>query len=215
VNPLALVLAASLAAVPAGPHEWSVEMLDGSPAATSTLFSDVVIAPGNSFTSGYLIPHSDDITGPLDISAEPLSAPNDLESLLSFTFGVDGAPGPTVPLTDLLRSGRVAQVASALPAGTPTLDITVSMSAAPTSQAMLQLVRFRFLITVSDQTIVIPVTAPSSLAATGVDPPIRTLVLVAAAIAGGVLALLLSRRRRGRREASPAARPGSPGPPAR
>jgi hypothetical protein len=202
MNLLAVLLASTLAAVPAGPHEWSIENLDGSPAATSTLFSDVVISPGRSFTSGYLIPHSDDITGPLDITAEPLSAPDDLESTLSFTFGVDGGPGTTAPLTDLLRDGRSVQVTDALPAGTPTLDITVSMSSAPTTQAMLQSVRFRFVLRVSDETVVVPVTPPSSLAATGVDPPTRPLVIVGAAIGGGLIAVLLGRRRRRSRERS-------------
>jgi hypothetical protein len=214
----ALLLAAALAVLPAapvGPHEWSVEMLDGTPAATATLFTDVVISPGRSFSSGYLIPHSADITGPLEISAEPLSAPNDLESSLSFAFGVNGVAGPTASLTDLLRDGRSVEVTDALPAGTPRLDITASMDSAPTTQAKLQQVVFRFVLTVSDQTIVIPVTPPSALAATGVDPPIRTILLVVAAIVGGGLALLVSRRRRGRREAASAAPPASPGRPAR
>jgi hypothetical protein len=217
MNVVALVVASVMAlapATPAGPHQWSVEMLDGSPAATATLFTDVVVSPGRSFSSGYLIPHSADITGPLDITAEALSPSDELESTLDFGFGIDGAPGPTTSLSDLLN-GQVLRVTDALPAGIPRLDITVSMDSAPTTQAKLQQVVFRFLLTLSDQTIVIPVTPPSALAATGVDPPIRALVLVAAAIAGGVLALLLSRRRRARREASPAARPGSPAPPSR
>jgi hypothetical protein len=196
MNLLVLLVATTLAAVPAGPHEWSVEMLDGSPAATSTLFDDVTVSPGRDFTSGYLIPHSADITGPLDITAQALTAPDDLESTLSFSFGVNGAAGPTASLSDLLRGGDAVRVTDALPAGTPTLDITVRMSAAPTTQAMLQLVRFRFLITVSDQTIVVPVTPPAALAESGVDPPVGLVAAAVAALGGGVLGVVVGRRRR-------------------
>jgi hypothetical protein len=217
MNVAALVVASVVAlapATPAGPHEWSVEMLDGSPAATATLFTDVVVSPGRSFSSGYLIPHSADITGPLDITAEALSPSDDLESTLDFGFGIDGAPGPTTSLTDLLN-GQVLRVTDALPAGTPRLDITMSMDSAPTTEAKQQQVVFRFLLTLSDQTIVIPVTPPSALAATGIDPPLPPLLLVVAAIAGGMLALVLSRRRRAQGEHPSPARPGSPAPPSR
>lgn len=196
MSAVALALAAVVAAAPAapaGPHQWSVEMLDGSPAATSTLFADVVLSPGRSFDSGYLIPHSADLAGPLDITAEPISPVVDLTSTLAFSFGIDGAPGPAAPLTALLH-GEVLRVTDALPAGVPRLDITVSMDAAPTSQAQLQQTTFRFLLTLGDQTIVVPVTPPAALAATGVASPAGPLALVAAGLAGGVLALLVSRR---------------------
>jgi hypothetical protein len=205
VNALAILAAAVLAAAPAGPHAWSIEMLDGSPAATSSLFQGIVIAPGNSFSSGFLIPHTADINGALDVRALPLSTPDALEDAISMTVGVNGVAGQTGDLDQMLRDGHAIRATDALPPGVATLDITLTMDPTLTTEAMRQQVRFVFSITVADRTIVVPVTPPSALASTGVDPPIGWLLAAAAAVIGAGIAAVSSRRR----ERPPRARPAS------
>ena len=137
------------------PHTWSITMLDGSP-ATSELFGNTYIVPGEDMTSGYRIVHTNDIDGPLEVRADPISAPSAFENRLSVIVGVNGKVGESVRLTKLLRDGGMATAVDFLPAGPVRLDISLRLDPSATNVFQEDELSFRFRLTVSDVDFEIP-----------------------------------------------------------
>jgi LPXTG-motif cell wall-anchored protein len=157
MNLVGAVLALAVAVGPASPpHTWSITMLDGSDSAASELFAGTSLAPGAPLESGYLVTHSADITGPIDITAVTEDAPTDFEEHVFITVGVNGKAGDTVRLDRLLRNGAVARATLAMPRGTARLTVSAMLDPSLTTQLMLRDIRFTFLITVSDQVLTLP-----------------------------------------------------------
>jgi len=132
------------------PHTWSITMLDGSP-ATNELFGNTYIVPGEAMTSGYRIVHTNDIDGPLEVRADPISAPSAFENRLSVIVGVNGKVGESVRLTKMLRDGGMATAIDFLPAGPVRLDISLLLDVHQEDE-----LSFRFRLTVSDVDFEIP-----------------------------------------------------------
>ena len=149
---LTALAAVVLAVVPPAPtYDWSMTMLDGSPVGTSMMFADQRLAPGEPLVGGYIIEHTPDINGALDVRVERISAPQDVEEEMSITVGIDGVQGQTTRLSDMLDGDGFARATRALPEGDVRLDLMVNLDAGSLNASQADTVRFRFMVTVSDR----------------------------------------------------------------
>ena len=140
------------------PYTWSVTMLDGGNVTTRDPFAHMTFVPGVPLTSGYLLHHTPDINGALELSATARTAPNPVEDELWVTMGVNGNLGETVRLSDMLRGGETALATSALPEGTVRFDVSIELEEDSVNYSALEMVQFAFAITVTDREIGVPPT---------------------------------------------------------
>jgi hypothetical protein len=149
-------LAASTDDLP--PYTWSITMLDGAAPTSRDPFGGMLFVPGEPLSTAYIINHTPDINGALELSAKPRTEPQAVESELWVTVGVDGVTGESVRLSDLLRRGETALATTALPEGPVRLDIAIELEADSVNYSALEMVRFGFAVTVSDREIGVPTT---------------------------------------------------------
>ena len=140
------------------PYTWSVTMLDGAHVTSRDPFGGMMFVPGEPLTSGYLLHHTPDINGALELSATPRTPPNPVEDELWITIGVNGTPGEAVRLSDMLRNGESALATSALPEGTVRFDVSIELEADSVNYSALEMLKFAFAITVSDREAGVPTT---------------------------------------------------------
>ena len=140
------------------PYTWSVTMLDGGNVPTRDPFAHMTFVPGVPLTSGYLLHHTPDINGALELSATARTAPNPVEDELWVTMGVNGNQGETVRLSDMLRGGETVLATSALPEGTVRFDVSIELEEDSVNYSALEMVQFAFAITVTDREIGVPPT---------------------------------------------------------
>jgi hypothetical protein len=174
---LALAATAAAAAAPAAadtndlpPYTWSITMLDGAHPTSRDPFGGMMFVPGESLSTAYIINHTPDINGALELSAKPRTEPKAVENELWVTVGVDGVTGESVRLSDMLRGGETALATSALPEGPVRFDISIELEADSVNYSALEMVRFGFAVTVSDREIGVPTTpTPDPTTPEGVD----------------------------------------------
>jgi len=140
------------------PYTWSITMLDGAAPTSRDPFGGMLFVPGEPLSTAYIINHTPDINGALELSAKPRTEPQSVENELWVTVGVDGVTGESVRLSDLLRRGETALATTALPEGPVRLDISVELEADSVNYSALEMVRFGFAVTVSDREIGVPTT---------------------------------------------------------
>ena len=133
-------------------------MLDGAHVTSRDPFGGMMFVPGEPLTSGYLLHHTPDINGALELSATPRTPPNPVEDELWITIGVNGTPGEAVRLSDMLRNGESALATSALPEGTVRFDVSIELEADSVNYSALEMLKFAFAITVSDREAGVPTT---------------------------------------------------------
>ena len=198
-----LVVVALLAGQSPTPADWSITPVFGPAVAAPGTSANPLLMPGDSSTSGYLITHTDAITGPLDITASSTDTPSNFEDNLLVTVAVNGVRGQTETLDQLLWHSGIVRATSALPTGPVMLTVTIELDPSAPPSTRLRDIHFVLSATVSDEVVTLP-GQPSDpgggrvppLAATG-----QTVSFVAILVGGSLLGLgmvLILRRRRGR-----------------
>ena len=155
MNLIGALIAIVLVAAPPTTSDWSITPNPGQTLSPLSGASMATLAPGASVKGEFTIAHTDAIDGPVDITAKTSDPVSTLETHLIVTTTLNGHAGPPQTLAALLRSGAVARAGALLTPGPATLDVTVTMDPATTSD-MVDSIAFTFFVTVSDQPVILP-----------------------------------------------------------